>query len=177
MTVSVGTPGPYRQGMRVEFEVGDLTEQQVDAIVNAANESLLGGGGVDGAIHRAGGPEVLAESRTLGGCATGDAKPTTAGQLPARWVIHAVGPVWRGGGRREAEQLASAHRRALEVARDLGARTVAFPAISCGIYGYPPDLAAPVAVAALAEFEHDFELVRFVFLDEALRDVFAAARE
>jgi len=177
MTVSVGTPGPYRQGMRVEFEVGDLTEQQVDAIVNAANESLLGGGGVDGAIHRAGGPEILAESRQLGGCATGDAKPTTAGQLPARWVIHAVGPVWHGGGRREAEQLASAHRRALEVARDLGARTVAFPAISCGIYGYPPELAAPVAVGVLDEFEGDFELVRFVFLDEALRDIFAAARE
>ena len=163
--------------MRVEFEVGDLTEQQVDAIVNAANESLLGGGGVDGAIHRAGGPEILAESRQLGGCATGDAKPTTAGQLPARWVIHAVGPVWHGGGRREAEQLASAHRRALEVARDFGVRTVAFPAISCGIYGYPPELAAPVAVGVLADFEHDFELVRFVFLDEALRDVFAAARE
>ena len=163
--------------MRVEFEVGDLTEQQVDAIVNAANESLLGGGGVDGAIHRAGGPEILAESQTLGGCATGDAKPTTAGQLPARWVIHAVGPVWRGGGRREAEQLASAHRRALEVARDLGAHTIALPAISCGIYGYPPELAAPVAVGVLDEFEQDFELVRFVFLDEALRDVFAAARE
>jgi len=177
MTASVGTPGPYRQGMRVEFEVGDLTEQQVDAIVNAANESLLGGGGVDGAIHRAGGPEILAESRTLGGCATGDAKPTTAGQLPARWVIHAVGPVWRGGGRREAEQLASAHRRALEVARDLGAHTIALPAISCGIYGYPPELAAPVAVGVLDEFEQDFELVRFVFLDEALRDLFAAARE
>ncbi len=163
--------------MRVEFEIGDLTEQQVDAIVNAANESLLGGGGVDGAIHRAGGPEILAESRTLGGCATGDAKPTTAGQLPARWVIHAVGPVWRGGGQREDEQLASAHRRALEVARDLAARTVAFPAISCGIYGYPPELAAPVAVGAIAEFEHDFELVRFVFLDEALLDIFAAAHE
>jgi O-acetyl-ADP-ribose deacetylase (regulator of RNase III) len=163
--------------MRVEFVVGDLTEQQVDAIVNAANESLLGGGGVDGAIHRAGGPEILAESRELGGCATGDAKPTTAGQLLARWVIHAVGPVWRGGGWREPEQLASAHRRALEVARSLGARTVAFPAISCGIYGYPPELAAPVAVSVLDEFEHDFEFVRFVFLDEALRDVFAAARE
>jgi O-acetyl-ADP-ribose deacetylase (regulator of RNase III) len=163
--------------MRVEFVVGDLTEQQVDAIVNAANESLLGGGGVDGAIHRAGGPEILAESRELGGCATGDAKPTTAGQLPARWVIHAVGPVWRGGGWREPEQLASAHRRALEVALGLGARTVALPAISCGIYGYPPELAAPVAVGVLDEFEHDFELVRFVFLDEALRDVFAAARE
>jgi len=177
MTASVGTPGPYRQGMRVEFEVGDLTEQQVDAIVNAANESLLGGGGVDGAIHRAGGPEILAESRTLGGCATGEAKATTAEQLPARWVIHAVGPVWRGGGRREAEQLASAHRRALEVARDLGAHTIALPAISCGIYGYPPELAAPVAVGVLDEFEQDFELVRFVFLDEALRDLFAAARE
>ena len=163
--------------MRVEFVVGDLTEQQVDAIVNAANESLLGGGGVDGAIHRAGGPEILAESRELGGCATGDAKPTTAGQLPARWVIHAVGPVWRGGTWREPEQLASAHRRALEVARGLGARTVAFPAISCGIYGYPPELAAPVAVSVLDEFEHDFEFVRFVFLDEALRDVFATARE
>jgi O-acetyl-ADP-ribose deacetylase (regulator of RNase III) len=163
--------------MRVEFEVGDLTGQQVDAIVNAANESLLGGGGVDGAIHRAGGPEILAESRTLGGCATGDAKPTTAGQLPARWVIHAVGPVWRGGGEREAEQLASAHRRALEVARDLGAHTIALPAISCGIYGYPPELAAPVAVGVLDEFEQDFQLVRFVFLDEALRNVFAAARE
>ena len=163
--------------MRVEFEVGDLTEQQVDAIVNAANESLLGGGGVDGAIHRAGGPEILAESRTLGGCATGDAKPTTAGQLPARWVIHAVGPVWRGGVQREAEQLASAHRRALEVARDLGAHTIALPAISCGIYGYPPELAAPVAVGVLDEFEQDFELIRFVFLDEALRNVFAAARE
>jgi O-acetyl-ADP-ribose deacetylase len=177
MTASVGTPGPYRQGMRVEFEVGDLTEQRVDAIVNAANESLLGGGGVDGAIHRAGGPEILAESRTLGGCATGEAKATTAGQLPARWVIHAVGPVWRGGGRSEAEQLASAHRRALEVARDLGAHTIALPAISCGIYGYPPELAAPVAVGVLDEFEQDFELVRFVFLDDALRAVFAAARE
>jgi O-acetyl-ADP-ribose deacetylase len=163
--------------MRVEFVVGDLTEQQVDAIVNAANESLLGGGGVDGAIHRAGGPEILAESRRLGGCATGDAKATNAGRLPAQWVIHAVGPVWRGGDSREAELLASAHRRALEVARDLGARTVVFPAISCGIYGYPPELAAPVAVGALDEFDDDFDLVRFVFLDEALRDVFASARE
>ena len=161
--------------MRVEFEVGDLTEQQVDAIVNAANESLLGGGGVDGAIHRAGGPEILAESRTLGGCATGDAKPTTAGQLPARWVIHAVGPVWRGGGQREAEQLASAHRRALEVARDLGAHTIALPAISCGIYGYPPELAAPVAIEAVRPFEAELETIRFVFLQEELRAVFERA--
>ena len=101
------------------------------------------------AIHRAGGPEILAECRLLGGCETGDAKATTAGRLPARWVIHAVGPVWRGGEAGEAELLASAHRRSLEVARDLGARTVAFPAISCGIYGYPPELAAPVAIGAV----------------------------
>jgi O-acetyl-ADP-ribose deacetylase (regulator of RNase III) len=159
----------------IEFVVGDLTEQTVDAIVNAANESLLGGSGVDGAIHRAGGAEILAESRRLGGCPTGDAKATTAGRLPARWVIHAVGPVWRGGGAGEAELLASAHRRALETARELGARTIAFPAISCGIYGYPPELAAPVAVNTARELDGDFELIRFVFLDDGLRDVFAAA--
>jgi len=159
----------------IELVVGDLTEQQVDAIVNAANESLLGGGGVDGAIHRAGGPEILAESSKLGGCAPGDAKATTGGRLPARWVIHAVGPRWRGGENGEPELLASAHRRALEVARELGARTVAFPAISCGIYGYPPELAAPVAVGAARELEGDFDLIRFVFLDDALRDVFATA--
>jgi O-acetyl-ADP-ribose deacetylase len=159
--------------MEVEFVVADLTKEHVDAIVNAANESLLGGGGVDGAIHRAGGPEILAESRQLGGCAAGDAKATTAGRLPARWVIHAVGPRWRGGDSGEAELLASAHRRALEVARELGARSVAFPAISCGIFGYPPELAAPVAVGAVREFEGEFDLVRFVFLDEGLRDAFA----
>src|SRR5437763_11730710 len=134
--------------MASELVVGDLTEQEVDAIGNAANESLLGGGGVDGAIHRAGGPEILAESSRLGGCATGDAKATTAGRLPARWVIHAVGPVWRGGEAGEHDLLASAHRRSLEVALELGARTVAFPAISCGIYGFPADQAAPVAIAA-----------------------------
>ena len=161
--------------MAIEFVVGDLTEQAVDAIVNAANESLLGGRGVDGAIHRAGGPEILAESSRLGGCPTGDAKATKAGRLPARWVIHAVGPVWHGGGAGEPELLASAHRRALEVARELGATAVAFPAISCGIYGYPPELAAPVAIGAAREAEDDFELIRFVFLDDALRETFAAA--
>jgi O-acetyl-ADP-ribose deacetylase (regulator of RNase III) len=155
------------------FLVGDLTEQRVDAIVNAANTSLLGGGGVDGAIHRAGGPEILAECRLLGGCETGDAKATTGGRLPVRWVIHAVGPVWRGGGAGEAELLASAHRRSLEVAQDLGARTVAFPAVSCGVYGYPPEEAAPVALDAVRPFLDRFEEVRFVFLDARLRDVFA----
>jgi O-acetyl-ADP-ribose deacetylase len=159
----------------IEFVVGDLTEQSVDAIVNAANTSLLGGGGVDGAIHRAGGPEVLAECRLLGGCDTGDAKATTAGRLPARWVIHAVGPVWRGGDAGEAELLAAAHRRSLEVARDLGARTVAFPAISCGIYGYPPELAAPVAVGAARTCEDELDTIRFVFLQDELRAVFERA--
>ena len=139
--------------MSLEFVVGDLTEQRVDAIVNAANSSLLGGGGVDGAIHRAGGPEILAECRLLGGCETGDAKATTGGRLPARWVIHAVGPVWRGGNKGEPDLLASAHRRSLEVAQAIGARSVAFPAISCGLYGYPPERAAPVAVEAARPFE------------------------
>src|SRR5256885_1443217 len=156
----------------LEFVVGDLTQQRVDAIVNAANPALAGGGGVDGAIHRAGGPQIMAECRRLGGCATGDAKATTAGALPARWVIHAVGPVWRGGGEGEPELLASAHRRSLEVARELGARTVAFPAISCGVYGYPREHAAPVAVGAARELEDEFELIRFVFLDDDLRDTF-----
>jgi O-acetyl-ADP-ribose deacetylase (regulator of RNase III) len=159
----------------IDFVVGDLTQQDVDAIVNAANTSLLGGGGVDGAIHRAGGPEILAECRRLGGCDTGDAKATTGGRLPARWVIHAVGPVWRGGTAGESDLLASAHRRSLEVARDVGARTVAFPAISCGVYGYPVELAAPVAIEAVRPFEPDFDEIRFVFLGDDLREVFAAA--
>ncbi len=161
----------------ISFVVGDLTQQEVDAIVNAANESLLGGGGVDGAIHRAGGPAILAECRTLGGCATGDAKATTAGLLPARWVIHTVGPVWQGGASGEAELLASAHRRSLEVAQELGARTVAFPAVSCGIYGYPPELAAPIAVRTAMDSAAAFDEVRFVFLDEGLRSVFEQAAE
>ncbi len=159
----------------VTFVVGDLTAQEVDAIVNAANSSLLGGGGVDGAIHRAAGPELLAECRVLGGCETGDAKATGAGRLPARWVIHTVGPVWRGGDAGEAELLASAHRRSLEVAAGLGARTVAFPAISCGLYGYPPERAASVAVGAVQPLADGFDEIRFVFLDERLRALFASA--
>ena len=159
----------------IELVLGDITTQQVDAIVNAANTSLLGGGGVDGAIHRAGGPAILAECRLLGGCETGDAKATTGGELPAPYVIHAVGPVWRGGGQGEPELLASAHRRALEVARELGARTIAFPAISCGVYGYPLDLAADVAVATAREQGHDLDLVRFVLFSAEAQAAYAAA--
>ena len=159
------------------FVIGDLTQQRVDAIVNAANESLAPGGGVSGAIHRAGGPSIADECRRLGGCATGDAKATGAGDLPVRWVIHAVGPVWHGGRAGEAELLASAYRRSLDMADELGARSVAFPALSCGIYGYPPELAAPVAVRAVAARADAFAEIRFVFLEEGLRSVFQHAAE
>jgi O-acetyl-ADP-ribose deacetylase (regulator of RNase III) len=168
---------PGYRGYVLEFVVGDLTRQEVAAIVNAANPALAGGGGVDGAIHRAGGPDIMAECQRLGGCKTGDAKATTAGLLQAQWVIHAVGPVWRGGSEGEPELLASAHRRAFEVAAELGARSLALPALSCGVYGYPAALAAPIAVRAAREREHDFETIRFVFLDERVRDLFAAARD
>ena len=156
----------------ITFVVGDLTRQHVDAIVNAANEALAPGGGVCGAIRQAGGDEIFDECARLGGCATGDAKATGAGRLPATHVIHAVGPVWRGGSHGEADLLASAYRRSLEVASDLGCRTIAFPALSTGIYGYPVELAAPVAVDAVRELEDHFDEIRFVFLDEELRSRF-----
>lgn len=162
----------------IEATRGDITEQQVDAIVNAANSSLLGGGGVDGAIHRSAGPELLEECRGLGGCEAGQAKATSGYRLPARHVIHTVGPVWHGGGEGEAETLAACHRNAVALAAELGCRTMAFPAISTGIYGYPVELAAEVAVAATAEAlaaQDIVELVRFVLFDERAKAAFDAA--
>ncbi|HXF56063.1 MAG TPA: O-acetyl-ADP-ribose deacetylase [Actinomycetota bacterium] len=166
--------------MRIELVQGDITEQAVDAIVNAANPSLMGGGGVDGAIHRKGGPEIKEECRRIraerypDGLPTGKAVATTAGRLPARWVIHTVGPVYSRSEDR-SHLLASCYREALRVADELGARSVAFPAISTGAYGYPVEEAAPVAVRAVRSAETEVELVRFVLFDRPTYEAFERA--
>ena len=165
-------------GVSVEVVQGDITTIAVDAIVNAANEGLRGGGGVDGAIHRAGGPAIMEECIRLGGCPTGDAKATTAGRLPALYVIHAVGPFWTGGGRGEDDLLASAYRRSVEVAAGLGCESIAFPAISTGIFGFPIERAAPIALGtartAAEAAGGDWRLV-FVLFSPGDLEVYRAA--
>lgn len=162
-------------GGKIEMVDGDITRLAVDAIVNAANSSLMGGGGVDGAIHRAAGPELLAACRLLGGCPTGEAKITLGYNLPSAYVIHTVGPIWRGGGQGEAELLASCYRRSFEIMAERGLHSVAFPAISTGVYGYPPDQAAAIAVAqarqALAA-NPNLERVLFVCFNRVTRELY-----
>ena len=165
---------------RLEVLQGDITKLKVDAIVNAANSSLLGGGGVDGAIHRAAGSGLLEECRTLGGCRTGEAKITKGYNLPARWVIHTVGPVWQGGTQNEDELLASCYRNSLALAREHGIRTIAFPAISTGAYGFPMERAARIAVREVKRFlqqDTTLEKVILVAYDKRAYDILIAALE
>lgn len=163
----------------VELVQGDITQQETDAIVNAANNSLLGGGGVDGAIHRAGGPAILEECRRLHGCATGDAKITTGGNLKARYVIHTVGPIYQDGRSGEPDSLASCHWRSLEIADEYGLETIAFPSISTGVYGYPFDEAAEIALRTvkryLEERNSGVRLVRFVLFNQPVYTAFENA--
>lgn len=165
---------------KIEIIKGNITKQAVDAIVNAANCSLLGGGGVDGAIHRAAGPELLAECRTLGGCKTGEAKITKGYKLPAKYVIHTPGPVWHGGSRGEPELLRLCYRSCLELASENGCKTVDFPSISTGVYHFPLDKASQIAIKAISEylFEHpEIERVRMVCFDERTKDYYENALE
>lgn len=163
---------------RLQLKRGDITRQSVDAVVNAANSGLRGGGGVDGAIHRAGGPSIMEECRRMGGCPTGRAVTTGAGSLPARWVIHAVGPVWHGGSHGEADLLASAYASALAEARAAGASSVAFPSLSTGAYGYPVEAAARVALGTVRdelERHGNPSRVLFVLFDEASLEAYESA--
>ncbi|MDD2202483.1 MAG: O-acetyl-ADP-ribose deacetylase [Firmicutes bacterium] len=163
---------------RMKIVQGDITAEHVDAIVNAANRTLLGGGGVDGAIHRAAGPDLLAECRKIGGCETGEAVITEGYRIPAKWVIHTVGPVWRGGAHGEAELLASCYRNALRLASEHGVRTVAFPSISTGAYRYPVDEASQLAVCVVGEFlsaDDTIAEVRFVCFDERTHNAYSKA--
>ncbi len=165
---------------RIQIVEGDITKQKVDAIVNAANTSLLGGGGVDGAIHRAAGPDLLEETRKIGGCPTGEARSSNGYRLPAKWVIHTVGPVWRGGNHNEEDLLASCYRNSFAVARDLGAKTIAFPSISTGAYGFPLKRATEIAMTETKKnLETDKNLSKIIFVcfgEKALntyKDVYA----
>ncbi|HIC85218.1 MAG TPA: O-acetyl-ADP-ribose deacetylase [Desulfobacterales bacterium] len=160
---------------RIEIVQGDITKQEVDAIVNAANESLMGGGGVDGAIHRAAGPELLEETRKIGGCPTGEARVSKGYRLPARWVIHTVGPIWRGGTRNEDQLLASCYRNSLKAAVEIGAKTVAFPSISTGAYGFPLERATKIALEETKKFleqDQNIEKVRFVCFGKEAFDTY-----
>ncbi len=164
------------RGTEIGLARGDITKLDVDAIVNAANTTLLGGGGVDGAIHRAAGPELVVECRTIGGCRPGEAKITCGYNLPARFIIHTVGPVWRGGGRGEAEVLASCYRNSLQLAVGNGIKTIAFPAISCGVYRYPVSEASQIAVETTWEFLANSDKIDKLIFVVATDEIFAAYR-